>query len=177
MLLIVARVTAGTLTAPASAGARQKTRRRTLRSCAACRTATSRCPGQTWSTCTASSAAHAPRHGLPLTKAVRCKPSPVADDSLWPVWCNAEPPNLQGASSERLRRVGKQPCQADAVAAGEQVVAAELTTGGSKDVVMFVIRVADDTGEWTIASRFRHFESVHRSLRGCAPPERTSSNL
>lgn len=65
-----------------------------------------------------------------------------------------------------LRRVGKQPWQADAVAAAEQVVAAELTTGGSKDVVMFVIRVADDTGEWTIARRFRHFESVHRSLRG-----------
>lgn len=33
---------------------------------------------------------------------------------------------------------------------------------------MFVIRVADDTGEWTIARRFRHFESLHRSLRGCA---------
>ncbi len=51
---------------------------------------------------------------------------------------------------------------------GCQVVAAELTSGGSKDVVMFVIRVADDTGEWTIARRFRHFESLHRSLRGCA---------
>lgn len=46
-----------------------------------------------------------------------------------------------------------------------QVVAAELTTGGSKEIVMFVIRVADDTGEWTIARRFRHFESLHRSLR------------
>jgi hypothetical protein len=57
------------------------------------------------------------------------------------------------------------------------VVAAELTTGGSKDVVMFVIRVADDTGEWTIARRFRHFESVHRSLRGWAHSKRTSSKL
>ena len=28
-----------------------------------------------------------------------------------------------------------------------QVVAAELTAGGSKEVVMFIIRVADDTGE------------------------------
>mmetsp|Transcript_13710 Transcript_13710/g.41406 ORF Transcript_13710/g.41406 Transcript_13710/m.41406 type:complete len:1265 (+) Transcript_13710:304-4098(+) len=47
-----------------------------------------------------------------------------------------------------------------------KVVAAELTSGGSKEVVMFIIRVADDRGEWTLARRFRHFESLHRSMRG-----------
>lgn len=30
---------------------------------------------------------------------------------------------------------------------------------------MFIIRVADDRGEWTLARRFRHFESLHRSMR------------
>lgn len=48
---------------------------------------------------------------------------------------------------------------------GGQVVAAELMSGGSREVVMFITRVADDRGEWTLARRFRHFESLHRSLR------------
>lgn len=56
----------------------------------------------------------------------------------------------------------------EGVTRGGQVVAAELTSGGSKEVVMFIIRVADDRGEWTLARRFRHFESLHRSMR-CPP--------
>ena len=33
---------------------------------------------------------------------------------------------------------------------------------------MFIIRVADDSGEWSVARRFRNFETLHRAMRGCA---------
>lgn len=46
-----------------------------------------------------------------------------------------------------------------------QVVAAELRTEGSKDVVIYKIRVADASGEWTVSRRFRNFETLHRALR------------
>jgi len=46
-----------------------------------------------------------------------------------------------------------------------QVVAAELHTEGSKDVVIYKIRVADDSGEWTVSRRFRNFETLQRTLR------------
>jgi hypothetical protein len=45
------------------------------------------------------------------------------------------------------------------------VVAAELNTEGSKDVVIYKIRVADSTGEWTVSRRFRNFESLQRTLK------------
>ncbi|GMH39284.1 hypothetical protein BSKO_07182 [Bryopsis sp. KO-2023] len=37
--------------------------------------------------------------------------------------------------------------------------------GGRKRYVVFKIRVADDTGEWTVARRYRNFEALHKSLR------------
>lgn len=46
-----------------------------------------------------------------------------------------------------------------------QVVAAELNTEGSKDIVIYKIRVADSTGEWTVSRRFRNFESLQRTLK------------
>ena len=49
-----------------------------------------------------------------------------------------------------------------------QVVAAELLTEGSKDVVIYKIRVADGSGEWTVSRRFRNFETLHRALRELA---------
>ena len=49
-----------------------------------------------------------------------------------------------------------------------QVVAAELRTEGSKDVVIYKIRVADASGEWTVSRRFRNFETLHRALREMA---------
>lgn len=45
------------------------------------------------------------------------------------------------------------------------MVAAELNTEGSKDVVIYKIRVADSTGEWTVSRRFRNFESLQRTLK------------
>lgn len=49
--------------------------------------------------------------------------------------------------------------------AGLQIVTAELKTEGNKDVVIYKIRVGDDTGEWTVSRRFRNFETLHRALR------------
>ncbi len=49
-----------------------------------------------------------------------------------------------------------------------QVVAAELHSEGSKDVVIYKIRVADGSGEWTVSRRFRNFETLHRALRELA---------
>lgn len=46
-----------------------------------------------------------------------------------------------------------------------QVVAAELNSEGSKDIVIYKIRVADSTGEWTVSRRFRNFESLQRTLK------------
>ncbi|KAK9807024.1 hypothetical protein WJX72_010915 [[Myrmecia] bisecta] len=46
-----------------------------------------------------------------------------------------------------------------------KVVAADLNSEGSKDFVMYKIRVADSAGEWTVSRRFRSFESLHRQLR------------
>ncbi len=48
-----------------------------------------------------------------------------------------------------------------------QVVAAELNNASSREIVMFIIRVADDSGEWSVARRFRNFETLHRAMRGC----------
>ena len=45
------------------------------------------------------------------------------------------------------------------------MVAAELNSEGSKDVVLYKIRVADSAGEWTVSRRFRNFEALHRTLR------------
>lgn len=47
------------------------------------------------------------------------------------------------------------------------VVAADLNSEGSKDYVVYKLRVADlgDGTEWTVSRRFRNFESLHRQLR------------
>ena len=48
-----------------------------------------------------------------------------------------------------------------------RVVAADLNSSGAKDIVVYVIRVGDDGAkEWTVARRYRHFEVLHRQLRG-----------
>lgn len=48
-----------------------------------------------------------------------------------------------------------------------RVVAADLNSSGTKDVVVYVIRVGDDSGrEWTVCRRYKHFEVLHRQLRG-----------
>ncbi|KAG7671832.1 hypothetical protein Ndes2526B_g07257 [Nannochloris sp. 'desiccata'] len=48
-----------------------------------------------------------------------------------------------------------------------RVVAADLNTSGAKDFVVYKIRVGDDSGrEWTVSRRYRHFEVLHRQLRG-----------
>ncbi|CAD7702484.1 unnamed protein product [Ostreobium quekettii] len=46
-----------------------------------------------------------------------------------------------------------------------RVVAPEIKMDGSKEFVVFKIRVADDEGEWTVARRYRNFESLHKKLR------------
>ena len=48
-----------------------------------------------------------------------------------------------------------------------RVVAADLDTAGTKEFVIYKIRVGDDSGrEWTVSRRYRHFETIHRQLRG-----------
>jgi hypothetical protein len=50
-----------------------------------------------------------------------------------------------------------------------RVVAADLNTSGAKDFVVYKIRVGDDSGrEWTVSRRYRHFEVLHRQLRGAS---------
>ena len=46
-----------------------------------------------------------------------------------------------------------------------QIVTAELKAESNRDVVIYKIRVGDDTGEWTVSRRFRNFETLHRALR------------
>ena len=48
-----------------------------------------------------------------------------------------------------------------------QIVTAELKAESNRDVVIYKIRVGDDTGEWTVSRRFRNFETLHRALRCC----------
>eukprot|EP00803_Ostreobium_quekettii_P004985 evm.model.scf_463.2 EVM.evm.TU.scf_463.2 scf_463:20967-31329(+) len=49
-----------------------------------------------------------------------------------------------------------------------RVVAPEFKVVGSKEYVVFKIRVADDEGEWTVARRYRNFEALHKKLRDIA---------
>jgi len=47
-----------------------------------------------------------------------------------------------------------------------RVVAADLITQHAKDLVVYKIRVGDDSErEWTVSRRYRHFEVLHRQLR------------
>lgn len=46
-----------------------------------------------------------------------------------------------------------------------QVVAAELNNAATKEIVMFIVRVADDSSEWSVTRRFRNFETLHRAMR------------
>ena len=45
------------------------------------------------------------------------------------------------------------------------VVAPEINTNGRREYVVFKIRVADQTGEWTVTRRYRNFEALHKFLR------------
>ena len=45
------------------------------------------------------------------------------------------------------------------------VSSAEINSNETKDFVVYRIRVGDDRGEWTISRRYRHFESLHRTIR------------
>ena len=65
-------------------------------------------------------------------------------------------------------------CDAEDSLVELQVVAAELNNAGSREIVMFIIRVADDSGEWSVARRFRNFETLHRAMRGCGGGMMTS---
>ena len=49
------------------------------------------------------------------------------------------------------------------------VVAAHVDTSGTKDVALFLVRVADGRGEWAVARRHRHFEAMHRALKEVVP--------
>jgi len=49
-----------------------------------------------------------------------------------------------------------------------KVVAADVDTSGPKDVVLFLVRVADGRGEWAVTRRHRHFEALHRALKEVA---------
>lgn len=46
-----------------------------------------------------------------------------------------------------------------------RVVAPEINTNGRREYVVFKIRVADKTGEWTVTRRYRNFEALHKFLR------------
>ena len=48
---------------------------------------------------------------------------------------------------------------------GLQVVAADLNSSGSKDYVVYRVRVADDVDEWTVSRRYRNFETLHKQLK------------
>eukprot|EP00210_Caulerpa_lentillifera_P002905 g2773.t1 len=45
------------------------------------------------------------------------------------------------------------------------VVAPEINTNKGREYVVFKIRVADQSGEWTVARRYRNFEALHKLLR------------
>ena len=66
-------------------------------------------------------------------------------------------------------------CDAEDSLVELQVVAAELNNAGSREIVMFIIRVADDSGEWSVARRFRNFETLHRAMRGCGGHDASAS--
>lgn len=58
-----------------------------------------------------------------------------------------------------------------------QVVVAEMAAESGREVVVYKIRVADATGEWTVSRRFRSFESLHRALRDQLGPSMYSLKL
>lgn len=45
------------------------------------------------------------------------------------------------------------------------VSSAEINSNEARDFVVYRIRVGDDRGEWTVSRRYRHFESLHRTIR------------
>lgn len=46
-----------------------------------------------------------------------------------------------------------------------RVCAPEINNNGGREYVVFKIRVADQTGEWTVTRRYRNFEALHKILR------------
>jgi len=46
-----------------------------------------------------------------------------------------------------------------------RVCAPEINSSGGREYVVFKIRVADQTGEWTVTRRYRNFEALHKILR------------
>ncbi len=79
--------------------------------------------------------------------------------------CSAVLPLKQARCEEASCIFTSDQLPADTVSAVVQIVTAELKTEGNKDVVIYKIRVGDDTGEWTVSRRFRNFETLHRALR------------
>ena len=45
------------------------------------------------------------------------------------------------------------------------VVNAEIRCSGTREFVVYSIRIGDDRGEWTVSRRYRHFEQLHRHIR------------
>jgi Sorting nexin C terminal/PX domain len=83
-------------------------------------------------------------------------------------------PESAGCSELTAEECCKRPSPADSLPGfiglpRARVVAADLNTSGAKDFVVYKIRVGDDSGrEWTVSRRYRHFEVLHRQLRGTA---------
>lgn len=72
-----------------------------------------------------------------------------------------ERPILQKQETFKCKFKGKPVCQ---------VVTAEIVNASgafaARDFVVYSIRVGDNRGEWTISRRYRHFEQLHRHMRG-----------
>ena len=69
------------------------------------------------------------------------------------------------APAARWHRAVPMSCSCLLVLMSPQIVTAELKAESNRDVVIYKIRVGDDTGEWTVSRRFRNFETLHRALR------------
>jgi hypothetical protein len=73
---------------------------------------------------------------------------------------------LGGASSCAGARPPPHPSSGFRGRPAARVAAADLRLSGAKDVVVYKIRVGDESGaEWTVSRRYRHFEVLHRQLR------------
>lgn len=72
-----------------------------------------------------------------------------------------EKSNLQKHATMKCKFKGKPVCQ---------VVTAEIVNAHgaftAREFVVYSIRVGDNRGEWTISRRYRHFEQLHRHMRG-----------
>ena len=73
----------------------------------------------------------------------------------------SDKPGLEKHATFKSRFKGKPVCQ---------VVTAEIMNSNgafvAREFVVYSIRVGDNRGEWTISRRYRHFEQLHRHMRG-----------